>query len=229
MADELLLHGEVLTDADFSGRRFRYVSIANSAELIRCDFSRTRFDGGGLGGGYDPSTYTDCVFDGAHLKNVLGGRARFVRCSFRDVRIQAFHASETEFVDCVFSGTLKKVIFNGTALDDEKLGRTVNEFHGNDFSAAKLSDVSFRRGIDLDLQRLPADGEHVFVRNAPETVSRARLEVDRWPEASLRDDADTSLLVLENTYSSGQRDLFVDRSLLGRDPETVRRLAELLA
>src|SRR4051812_17269538 len=83
--DELILHDVQLNEADLSGRRFSYVSVAAS-RLAAVDFSRVRMTEGGLGDGFKTSEYRDCVFDGAHIKNVIPGRSIFVRCLFRDVK-----------------------------------------------------------------------------------------------------------------------------------------------
>ena len=55
-------------------------------------------------------------------------------------------------IDCIFSGTLHKVVFYGA---DPESGRH-NEFRGNDFRETLFDDVGFREGIDLTLQRFPA-------------------------------------------------------------------------
>ena len=227
--DELLLPGGVVLErADFSGRRLRYVSIGCGSRLVECDFSGTRMMGGGLGDGFEPTEYIRCVFDGCHLKNVFPGRASFVDCSFRNVRLETFLCKDAEFINCVFSGLLRKVIFSGTPSSTEKLGRVRNVYRGNDFTEAKLEDVTFQGGIDLDSQRLPTSDDYLVVRHAAEVLAYVRRQVQQWPEHDLREDADTTLWVLDTICQTGQRDLFIRRSRLGRMTETVDRLARLL-
>jgi hypothetical protein len=227
--DELVLpDGAQLERADFSGRHLRYISIGSGSRLIECDFSGTRMNGGGLGGGYEPTEYDRCVFDGCHLKDVLPGRASFVECSFRNVRLDTFLCNDAEFVDCVFSGLLRGVVFSATPSSTERLGRVRNAYHGNDFTEAKLEDVSFRGGIDLGSQRLPIDSSHFVVRDAATVLAAVREKVRQWSEESLRDDAETTLWVLERIHETGQRDLFIERSILGRIQETANRLTTLL-
>jgi hypothetical protein len=227
--DELVLPDAVqLERADFSGRRLRYVSIGSGSRLIECDFSSTHMKGGSLGGGFEPTQYIRCVFDRCRWKGMFAGRASFIECSFRNVRLDTFFCSDAEFVNCVFSGLLKGVIFSGTPSSTERLGRVRNAYRGNDFTNAKLDDVSFRGGIDPESQRLPTGPDQILVRNAAEVLATARENVQQWPEDDLRDDADTTLRVLEGICQTGQRDLFVGRSILGRIPETVDRMAALL-
>ena len=136
--------------ADFAGRRLRDPSVANS-RLVRCDFRRTRITGGGLGDGREPSEYVECVFDGSSWNNVIPGQAVFLRCSFPDVKIRNLRCSDAQFIDCVFTGVLSVSWFNGRPVGPARAWRSRNEFRGNDFSGAKLVDVAFRTGIDLDL------------------------------------------------------------------------------
>lgn len=226
--ERLLLHGVTLEDADFSGRRLDDMSVANGSKLVRCDFRKAKVQGGGLGGGFEPSFYIDCVFDGAHLKRLVPGRASFVNCSFRNVKIEKMMCHEAEFVDCVFSGLLRDVTFSARPWDNERLGRTRNEYRGNDLTGARLEGVSFRGGIDLDLQRLPAGDEYLLVRDAAQVLERARAAIASWPEDELKMDANPPLSVLESDCNSGQKDIFVEKRFLGRLPETVSRLVPLL-
>ena len=59
----------------------------------------------------------------------------------------------------------------------EALGRTSNEFRGNDFSGMDLIDVGFRTGIDLSLQRLPTGAQYVYLADAERALQRAREQV----------------------------------------------------
>lgn len=216
-----------MENSDFSNRRVRELAVVN-ATLIRCDFSRTRVTGGVLGAGLETSEYLECVFDGCHLRNIVPGRATFVGCSFRDVTIHKLRFQDAQFIDCVFTGSLNSVTFSAVPWSTEHLGRTRNTYRGNDFSGARLEGTVFRGGIDLDQQRLPAGPDYVIVRNAPERLPAAREQLLRWPEQQLRDDADAVLWMMENDCETGQRDLFISRSLLGSTPEGIERLVAVL-
>ena len=97
---------------------------------------------------------------------------------------------ETELVDCLFTGRLRRSFFNGTVPEElvDALGRTSNEFRGNDFSGMDLIDVDFRTGIDLSLQRLPTGAQYLYLPDAEPALQRAREQVlasgrvRRWGE-----------------------------------------------
>jgi hypothetical protein len=225
----LTLHGVRLVGADLSGRRLRDASIGVGSSFVGCDFRRTRIEGGGLGDGFEPTVYEDCRFDGARLRHVFPGRATFIRCSFRLVRIEDFRCFEAEFIDCVFSGHLTTVIFSATPTTTERLGRCRNRYTGNDFTEARLFDVAFRGGIDLNEQRLPQGEEYIIVRNAPSRLPDVRDHIAAWPEADLKSDAESVLWLLQNLSQDGQNDIFVDRQRFGEHEETMRRLVAMLA
>jgi hypothetical protein len=142
-----------------------------------------------------------------------GGYSRFVRCSFRNVDLRNWICFEVELVDCVFSGRLRRAVFNGTVRKEKQvlLGREHNEFHGNDFSAIDLIDVGFRTGIDLTQQRLPTEPEYLYLPDAAAAVERARSELIDWeePEPGLRRVALQWIDDLEQDVRDGQQQLFL--------------------
>lgn len=163
------------------------------------------------------------------MRHVMPGRATFVGCSFRDVKIHDFFCLKAQFVDCVFTGRLKKVVFDARPRSGaERLGRDRNEYRGNDFSGAQLVNVSFRGGIDLDQQRLQDGPEYLVIRDARAVLKSALEEVRAWPEDEEQSRTLTKLEVMASTAARGQRDLFVARAFLGRTPESADRLAAIL-
>jgi hypothetical protein len=227
----LWLDGAYLQERVFSGRRLENPLVANGSRLIRCDFRNARIEGGTLGGGLLPSEYVECNFDNVYMRRVVPGRATFVRCSFRHVNIYDLIFVEAQFIDCVFSGLLEGVVFSATPWEvDSDLGRTVNEYRKNDFSQCRMTDVAFRGGIDLDGQILPQDPDYVVLKNANESVGRAREEIERWPREVDRTEADIVLRVLESELRTGQKDIFVTKSLLRGElaPEMSSRLLAAL-
>ncbi|MFB4278559.1 MULTISPECIES: hypothetical protein [unclassified Nonomuraea] len=228
-SDELRLNGARLTGADYSGRRFGYFLVANGSRLTRCDFRGVRATDGCLGGGLQPSVYTECVFDGSTLQGdgLDPGRATFVSCSFLDVTLSGLTFIDAEFVDCVFSGSLESVTFSADPwARDAELGRTTNRYEGNDFSAARMTDVDFRGGIDLDRQRLPEGAGHLVLRDAAGVLDLALRDIERWADAKDRDEALATIDTLEFDVQGGQRDLFTDKAFLtkGLSPEAAERL-----
>lgn len=232
--DELRLPYARLEGVDFSGRRLTVIDIGPGSRLVRCDFSRIRATSGGLGGGLEPTEFVECSFDGASLKHVLPGRATFRGCSFRDITIFKFICHEAEFIDCVFTGRLRQVIFDAAPLNTEKLGRSRNEYRGNDFSGARLEDVAFRGGIDLDQQRLPDGPDYVLIRNVVTAANRAwDEEIATWSDQEARDGLNGALGILADDGRRGQRDVFVERSflvkkLLDRNTDAADRLIAVL-
>jgi uncharacterized protein YjbI with pentapeptide repeats len=146
-----------LVGETFSGRKLDQMGMSASS-FTGCEFTDMRIGNWVTGGARTTVTrYTECVFDRSRIRFNPGGLARFERCSFRDVDLRDWMCFETELVDCVFTGRMRRSFFNGTVREElvEALGRTSNEFRGNDFSGMDLIDVDFRTGIDLSLQRLP--------------------------------------------------------------------------
>lgn len=140
-----------LVGATFSGRKLNKMLMLASS-FTGCEFTDMRVGNWVTGGARTTvTTYTECVFDRSRIRFNPGGLARFERCSFRDVDLRDWMCFETELVDCLFTGRMRRSFFNGTVPEEfvEALGRTSNEFRGNDFSGMDLLDVGFRTGIDL--------------------------------------------------------------------------------
>ena len=123
-----------------------------------------------------------------------------------------------ELVDCTFSGKLTKVIINGTVPPEDAidLGRTRNEIRGNDFTRTKLSDVGFRTGVDLTLQKFADNGPHLIIWHAEEAVSTARKQINRWSNLEERQSVMSTLGILETMVAEGQKQLFLDLANIGK-------------
>ncbi|MGO4703282.1 hypothetical protein [Dyella sp. 2RAB6] len=162
---------QIVSGETFRGQKWPdFVSIG--ATFKSCDFSKTRIDAAGFGAGGIQSRYLDCCFDDAEIYANAPGNARFERCTFRNVKIHVFRGLDAEFIDCLFTGVIKKAFFNGRPLRDRPvpIDRDRNEFRGNDFSGAKLLDVGFRTGIDLRLQQLPNGDNYIYVEEGKKFV-----------------------------------------------------------
>jgi len=174
-----------LRGVDFRKARFDSFSLAGVL-FVACDFRMIRFDKKlqGLFTAAPRSTFRDCKFDGADLRRVRPGLARFERCTFDDAAIDGWRSEASEFVDCRFAGALGTVIFYGRpAGTTGKLvehERKRNDFSGNDFRDADLDHVTFTGGIDLRTLRLPRDDRYVWLDRFPQRVARARTEIVRW-------------------------------------------------
>lgn len=208
--DHVVLSGQRLLAADFSGRRLRQFS-AEGCLFEQCRFDDVVIESASFGAGRTVSEYVGCSFDGAKLRMVPGGYARFVDCTFEGAAIEGWFCFAVELVSCSFSGRLKKVVFNGTVPDEDRadVKRSVNQFEANDFSRAKLTDVSFRTGVDLTKQQLPAGDEYTYLDNAAIAVSRARVALNAWDDLEAKKRARGVLAVMEEDVAAGQRQLFI--------------------
>jgi hypothetical protein len=134
------------------------------------------------------------------------GRARFDRCSFRNVDIREGYLFHVELVDCTFTGRLRKIIFSGTVPRQDRqfglFGRWHNEFRGNDFSSAELIEVDFRNGIDLSKQRLPSGPDYLYLANAADALRQAQAEVRKWPDLNMRNGALGMIEILRDQHQS---------------------------
>ena len=172
-----------LRGVDFRKARFDSFSLAGVL-FVSCDFRMIRFDKKlqGLFTAAPRSTFRDCKFDGADLRHVRPGLARFERCTFDDTAIDGWRTEAAEFVDCRFAGALGTVVFYGRPSGNA--GRLVerkrNDFSGNDFRDADLDHVTFTGGIEMRTLRLPRDDRYVLLDRFPQRVARARTDIVRW-------------------------------------------------
>ena len=196
----LEVEAAILQDCDLSRQRVPEFG-ANGATFERCDFSRTRL--GGTFGYGKGAVYRDCRFVRADLSRAEPGIARFERCDFDGARIDGWFGSQTEFVECRFTGDLRRMRFYGTVDPPEvaeAIGREKNAFVGNDFAAADLTDVDFVGGIDLRAQRLPTGPEYVLIDDLPERLRLTEQVVSGWPAGRERTVALEEVAVLRVVY-----------------------------
>lgn len=231
-AGRLLITSKNVKDADFSGHRSQVWEVVES-RFERCKFENLRVKDFCFGAGKKSTDYIDCSFDGSHIRALIPGRARFIRCSFRNVRLEKWLCNDAEFIDCVFTGTLREINFN-RALDKEahgQLGRKENIYTGNDFSGATLEWVGFIGGVDLTAQRLPTGEQYLYLPEAERILAAAFAEVDQWHQAD-RDVVRGKLETARNSVHYGQHQLFFGPEMFSaRSPETAKtfgRLREVL-
>lgn len=206
--DHARLDGE-----DYSGRTLlQFASIGS--HLRACNFDKVRIQSASFGSGRESSEFVECTFNGARMDMGPGGFSRFVRCSFQNVTVRNWICFAVEMIDCTFSGRLDTAIFNGTVLEDEQalIGRVSNEFHGNDFSAMDLRDVSFRTGIDLTKQILPSGEDYLYLPHAASVVAKAKSRVARWNDEEMRRGAGAMIQGLEYALLGGQQQLLLRAS-----------------
>lgn len=231
----VVLDRQRLTGAEFPVRALDYF-CAIASRFDRCSWRNAVIESVTWGAGKRQSLYVECCFDGATLGSVLAGNARFVRCSFRDVRIAELWGDDVELVDCVFSGCIDKGFLNGArdplgtrlGIFERTFGRKRNEIAGNDFSECDLVDFDFRSGIDLKRQRLPCGPEYLYLPDTAAAIRTGRAAIDRWAADETRRLAIILLDMMADDLKMGQAQKLVRVPIRGAFAEPWRRLREAL-
>jgi hypothetical protein len=163
---------------------------------------------------------------------LLLGQARLERCRFLDVKLDTVFSHSAEFIDCVFSGRMRKVIIYGRlgGIDAEFTSRRVNEIRGNDFSSVRMSDVSFRQGVNLRSQKLPIGDDYLVLEASERKLTAVRRKWAEKPASDIRTKILTYLDILIEDAMEGQNDQFLCRdSAPFLDDATIRSLWKELA
>ena len=221
--------GVRFSNVDFSGEHFWSYEVKGST-FTNCDFRRTRFDGGHLGGD-EQTVYQHCRFDGAQLGKTDAWFARFEQCVFDSANLDRWRAFNAEFVDCHFAGRVVEVAFAGKPDPKHakwvRPARAINEFRGNDFRQAELIDCRFFRGVDLDAQLLPQGQDYLRLSRIRARVQTVGVEVASWSDDQARQKALRMLWYIEMT-SAEQDDYFARRDDLPIPKEVRDRVWQLL-
>ncbi|MFE1198212.1 pentapeptide repeat-containing protein [Streptomyces olivaceoviridis] len=231
-----VLPGAILSDVDFSGAeapglrlvRARAVNCvfekanldgleARATDFVGCSFAGASLRGAQLSLPLDDrySSYEDVDFSRVTLSGASCVDASFKRCVFSRLKMGAMSFRGANFVDCSFSGVLRKVVFSGDSLTGRELpGRVMQNV---DFSNAVLRDVEFR-GIDLDGVSLPEGDPHILVKHYQCVLGKilGRLPVSGQPFTyGLR-----AYLAAERGHSHPAREIGIwHRASLGKTPE----------
>jgi hypothetical protein len=216
--DRLVVEDVRLRGEDFSGRQLPHGFVAVGARFEDCRFDGMKATRFSAGAGRGLCEYVGCSFDGVKFWMGAAGRSRFVGCSFERVWIRDWFCWAVEMVDCVFSGVLRKVIFDGRVPERfrEWVGRDVNEYVGNDFSRADLRSVSFRGGVDLRRQCLPEGPEYTYLPDARAGLIRARRVVEGWVDPEAQREALILLRILDDEVAAGQEQMLLRASDFGK-------------
>jgi hypothetical protein len=217
-----------LKGQDYSLRKLqKFTGIG--ARLEGCRFTNAIINDAGFGDGREMSEYVDCNFDGAHIDH-MAGHARFVKCSFLNVRIEQWLGQTTELIDCTFSGRIGWAVFFGKIPIEEArrdLRRERNEFRGNDFSNLNLIEPDFRGGINLLDQRLPSGPEYFYVADAVSAFARLRNVLENWDtDAELRKKALSFIHPYELIVKGGQKQLLLRPDSFYGDSQVEREAAD---
>ena len=194
---------------------------SHGSRFENCKFEGLRLDSLSFGAGKVPSEYYNCSFDGSTFyANTLLGRARFVGCTFRNIRSSRFKLAAGDLIDCVFTGKMDRTqIWGRTGPDADVYGDRVNTIEGNDFSGVDFGDTDFRFGVDLREQILPTGEDYLFIPDAGQVLARA------YKEAVTMTDLETRAVMIrmieqhQEYVAAGQRDLFSSKR---RIPKFIR-------
>ncbi|MDO9440578.1 MAG: hypothetical protein Q7T73_06785, partial [Beijerinckiaceae bacterium] len=194
-----------------------------------CHFDDLRVEDLSPGSGHVPSHFVDCTFDRSVLRAPALGKAHFIRCSFRDVRLQRWN-TVGDFVDCVFTGRGERCAFHGAerSFDTNEVIRRA-DFRGNDFSGMTFRDVSFRDDINLRLQRLPNGEDDLYIRDAALRIGQARRRLLAFDDQAVRDELTLILNVIHREVDlHHQTDVFIRASDLATDAQMRQQLIVML-
>jgi uncharacterized protein YjbI with pentapeptide repeats len=200
-----------LVNVDFSGQTFESFSV-HASTLEGCDFTSTSFEQLSLAatfhGGdqwdrrYWPQTvYRGCAFERTRFaEHTFWGNARMERCRFDRSRMRSMiFTQQVEFVECTFLGKIHGVNFWGRPTQHQAaLGRTTNEFRGNDFTGARLTGVSFRH-IDLRSQLFPGLPDYAVLDRMATRTAAALVTTAAWGDPAVARDAEFSLRFIANS------------------------------
>lgn len=224
-----------LQDVDFRRASFDHFR-SEGATFVSCDFRGLQLEAK-----FQPffstrrqSVFRECRFDGADLRALDPGQSRFERCSFEAARIDGWHCTTAEFVDCGFAGAVARVRFYGRPWGPTAQHlhppRSLNAFRGNDFSRAELLDTTFVMGIDIGSQRWPEGDAYVRLDRIHHRIARAHAQIIRWKDLEERKDALALLESLSVLYGQ-QREIFSPRGYprTGVSAAVERRVWEILA
>ena len=234
---QVAFEGARVVDVDLSGITFD-ILIVRESTFEHCDFRRIKSPKTLPSFGIQAprqTVYRECRFEGADLRHPLLGEARFERCVFDGAKIERWLSTHAEFIDCHFAGKVHSCNFFGHAPDPSTYVRHApgrerrNEFRGNDFREAEISNAGFVCGIDVSAQRWPEGPEYIRLDRFRERVTSARKAVLAWADESERE---PGLRMLHQFSAYGyeeQQELFARRDDLRTIPRKVRdRVWELL-
>jgi uncharacterized protein YjbI with pentapeptide repeats len=161
----------------FDGCLLREIKVWSS-RFVGCDFRGASLRGAVMGGVQLQSRdekfkdgarteYSDCVFDGADIRDSVHGPSLFRNCLFRDVKMKGVDFRGSQFVGGVIASKLADVMFYRTTFDYP--GYPANEMDGVDLTGSELCCTGFR-GMALSRTSLPRGDDYLLIDEYGETV-----------------------------------------------------------
>lgn len=226
--EDLIFKDAHLNDEDCSGKTLGRLIFSN-CKLNFCKFENMKVNYVCFGSGIKQTIFTNCSFDGSKFKGPTAGNVKFIRCSFINVDLNEFFFLEGEFIDCVFSGKMKGVIFYRKLRpsDRETANREFNEFQGNDFRDADFIDCDFRGGIDLAQQKLPVSEKYLYVENAKKFIEILKEKAILVINEKVKQVIFSWLKIYERALNQGQIQLFIELNELTKDIRLINEISAI--
>ena len=204
---ELKFENEYLKDECFSNEKYSKI-MSISSTFIGCKFEGITAKDISFGAGMNESVYEGCSFDNSSFNSTAIGFARFIDCTFKNVKIKEFFGVQASFINCSFSGEIKKGKFNGKFNDLS--GRIyLNDIYGNDFSGANLIDVGFD-DVDLFKQEFPDCRRFRIIPDLKDFLSKKREEVKSLEDEKLSQEIIKTISIIEMASEGGNNQHFMD-------------------
>jgi uncharacterized protein YjbI with pentapeptide repeats len=143
-----------------------WATTISNCTFRNADLRRSSF--GGVDEG-QRNAFRGVDFTRADLRQTGHKAAEMSGCTFVDTNLTKVDFQGTVFVNCVFAGELREVLFYRHAFEGETF--PPNEMKGVDFRRARFRDVEFR-GLDMDQVTWPEDANHIVVEDYKVTLNR---------------------------------------------------------
>jgi uncharacterized protein YjbI with pentapeptide repeats len=151
--DDLRLWDTTVTDSSFAKAKLRHSAIGTWHEKKR-------------------NRWRNVSFDAADLSNASAEACELSGVSFRGARLNGMDFSQAQVVDCVFTGKMKDVLFDGRKLPERADPAALRRV---EFRDAVFDEVEFR-GCLFDEVRLPNQPGVRLINNFP-VVARKAIEL----------------------------------------------------
>jgi uncharacterized protein YjbI with pentapeptide repeats len=138
-------------------------------------FTRTDLRNSAMGG-VDPfplrnkvNRFESVVFDECDLRDTAHSSEDYIRCLFKNCRLDGVSFAGAVFESCKFVGRLEDVDFRRS--DNQSRRKRPNHLAKCDFREAELVDCTFMN-IGLDPAMFPQDEDRIVLPNGPEDLRR---------------------------------------------------------
>lgn len=217
LPDDLFVDHQQVTGVDYTSLGLKGFG-SHGSRFENCNFGKLRLDSLSFGDGQVMSEYVNCTFDGSKFfANTLLGRARFINCSFRDIRSSRFRLAAGDLIDCVFSGRMDSTqIWGRTGPHADIYGDRTNTIEGNDFSGVDFGDTDFRFGVDLRKQVLPTGQDYLFIPNAAQILAKAYRDAVTMEDLEKRQTLISMIQSRQEAVENGQQNLFESKRRIPR-------------